>query len=547
MVSATPDITASTSFQAPAPRTKADPAPDNDSFAALVDSNTTAASSSGDRGQDRIQDRAQDHAQDAATASNQSATDRRAAPARRDAAAGAKDQTGPADRDNRDSDASTADQANGETPAPTRANKGTDTRSAAGKTGEVKKSESSDESEATDAPDTEASAASDANTDTGEAVATVLTAIVAPNLQAPVAPSSATGTAGVNAGPLTIAAAAIAASNAVTGAEATPGAAATDAATKAAAEPPGTTPANAAEAIATTAEGTPSEDAAATQTAALTAAAPQRATSKTASSAKISTASRDATISSDQAEGATTTTDSPSPDASAAAAAAPGTEATEATRSGARNAHLAQGKAEAAGPQAQPTATAHLNPAGHDTAPTPSNTPADTAQAAISFQPPVQAAATQAQSSLTVAAATPSAAVPISGLALEIAASVRSGKSRFEIRLDPAELGRIDVRIDVDHSGRVTSHLTVERPETLSMLRQDAPQLQRALNDAGLSTGDGGLQFSLRDQSSSGQNGDQSNPNARRLILTEEDPVPAAIAGSYGRMLGGNSGVDIRV
>ena len=424
---------------------------------------------------------------------------------------------------------------------------GADAMAAAGKTGEAKQSQSSDESEATDAPDTEASAASDANTDTGEAIATVLTAIVAPNLQAPVAPSSATGTAGGNAGPLTIAAAAIAASNAVTGAEATPGAAATDAATKAAAEPPGTTPANAAEVIATTAEGTPSEDAAATQTAALTAAAPQRATSKTASSAKISTASRDATISSDQAEGATTTTDSPSPDASAAAAAAPGTEATEATRSGARNAHLAQGKAEAAGPQAQPAATAHLNPAGHDTAPTPSNTPADTAQAAISFQPPVQAAATQAQSSLTVAAATPSAAVPISGLALEIAASVRSGKSRFEIRLDPAELGRIDVRIDVDHSGRVTSHLTVERPETLSMLRQDAPQLQRALNDAGLSTGDGGLQFSLRDQSSSGQNGDQSNPNARRLILTEEDPVPAAIAGSYGRMLGGNSGVDIRV
>ena len=79
-----------------------------------------------------------------------------------------------------------------------------------------------------------------------------------------------------------------------------------------------------------------------------------------------------------------------------------------------------------------------------------------------------------------------------------------SGKSRFEIRLDPAELGRIDVRIDVDRNGQVTSHLTVEKPETLAMLRQDAPQLQRALNDAGLKTGDGGLQFSLRDQSSSG-------------------------------------------
>jgi hypothetical protein len=81
------------------------------------------------------------------------------------------------------------------------------------------------------------------------------------------------------------------------------------------------------------------------------------------------------------------------------------------------------------------------------------------------------------------------------------------------------------------------------------MLRQDAPQLQQALNDAGLKTDSGGLQFSLRDQSSSGQNsGNDSNPNAQRLIITEEDAVPASVAGrSYGRSLGASGGVDIRV
>jgi hypothetical protein len=92
--------------------------------------------------------------------------------------------------------------------------------------------------------------------------------------------------------------------------------------------------------------------------------------------------------------------------------------------------------------------------------------------------------------------------------------------------------------------------LTVEKPETLSMLRQDAPQLQRALDDAGFKTGDGGLQFSLRDQSSSGQNnGDQTGRNSQRLVITnEEATIPTAIAGkSYGRMLGSSSGVDIRV
>jgi flagellar hook-length control protein FliK len=149
---------------------------------------------------------------------------------------------------------------------------------------------------------------------------------------------------------------------------------------------------------------------------------------------------------------------------------------------------------------------------------------------------------------LNVTAAT-SAPVPLSGLAVEIAASATAGKSHFEIRLDPADLGRIDVRIDVDRNGQVTSHLTVEKPETLSMLRQDAPQLQQALDDAGFKTGDGGLQFSLRDQSSSGQNsGNESGRNTQRLVISEDDTIPAVTAGrTYGRMLGSSSGVDIRV
>jgi hypothetical protein len=171
-------------------------------------------------------------------------------------------------------------------------------------------------------------------------------------------------------------------------------------------------------------------------------------------------------------------------------------------------------------------------------------------QATGTIQPqlPAAAAAAAPAGPFSVTAAT-NVAVPLSGLALEIAASARSGKSRFEIRLDPADLGRIDVRIDVDRSGQVTSHLTVEKPETLSMLRQDAPQLQRQLDDAGFKTGSGGLQFSLRDQSSSNQNnGDETGRNAQRLVVSSEDPTPAAVVGrTYGRMLGSSSGVDIKV
>ncbi len=65
----------------------------------------------------------------------------------------------------------------------------------------------------------------------------------------------------------------------------------------------------------------------------------------------------------------------------------------------------------------------------------------------------------------------------------------REGKNRFEIRLDPAELGRIDVRLDIDRQGNVTSRLLVERADTLDLLRRDLSNLERALNDAGLKTG----------------------------------------------------------
>jgi chemotaxis protein MotD len=140
--------------------------------------------------------------------------------------------------------------------------------------------------------------------------------------------------------------------------------------------------------------------------------------------------------------------------------------------------------------------------------------------------------------------------VPLSGVAVEIAQSAKAGKTSFDIRLDPAELGRIDVKIEVDKHGNVTSHLTVEKPETLTMLRQDAPQLQRALEQAGLKTNDSGMQFSLRDQSQQQQQqqGDQSGRHMHRLTINDDDTVTVAPAArGYGRMYGANGGVDISI
>jgi flagellar hook-length control protein FliK len=175
--------------------------------------------------------------------------------------------------------------------------------------------------------------------------------------------------------------------------------------------------------------------------------------------------------------------------------------------------------------------------------------PIDPSQIANPAQQPVPSAAPSVPTPQFSVTASNTLAVPLNGLALQIAVTAQSGRSRFEITLDPAELGRIDVRIDVDRHGQISSHLTVEKPETLAMLRQDAPQLQRALDNAGFKTGDNGLQFSLRDQSSSGHSrGDETAPNAQRLVIGEDEGVAAALAGrSYGRATGSGGGIDIRV
>lgn len=137
--------------------------------------------------------------------------------------------------------------------------------------------------------------------------------------------------------------------------------------------------------------------------------------------------------------------------------------------------------------------------------------------------------------------------VPVAGLAVAIAAHAQTGKNHFEIRLDPPELGRIDVRLDVDRDGQVTSHLRVERPETLDLLRRDAPALERALQQAGLKTSDNGLQFSLRDHSFSQHNQGRDTPAMARIMVPDETLVPAETQRHYGRLAGLGSGVDIRV
>ena len=89
---------------------------------------------------------------------------------------------------------------------------------------------------------------------------------------------------------------------------------------------------------------------------------------------------------------------------------------------------------------------------------------------------------------------------PVNTIAFNIARNFDNGINRFQLRIDPPELGRVDVKLDMTVEGRVQAHLTVERSETLDLMMRDARSLERALADAGLSMNKDSLTFSLKDQ-----------------------------------------------
>ncbi|MCM2343857.1 MAG: flagellar hook-length control protein FliK [Alphaproteobacteria bacterium] len=67
----------------------------------------------------------------------------------------------------------------------------------------------------------------------------------------------------------------------------------------------------------------------------------------------------------------------------------------------------------------------------------------------------------------------------------------------FTIKLDPPELGRVEIKMMIDKNNAVKAHLVIEKPETFMMLQRDAQVLERSLQGIGLDTGDGGLSFEL--------------------------------------------------
>lgn len=140
--------------------------------------------------------------------------------------------------------------------------------------------------------------------------------------------------------------------------------------------------------------------------------------------------------------------------------------------------------------------------------------------------------------------------VPLGQVPMTIGLRSLAGSSEFQIRLDPIELGRIDVKLEIDKAkGTVATHLVVDRPDTLALLQRDAGQLQQALAQAGLDSSASGINLSLRGDgggTAGGQNGQAGGDGRPQAPWGAEGADIPADAAPYQR-LRGYGGLDIRI
>lgn len=152
---------------------------------------------------------------------------------------------------------------------------------------------------------------------------------------------------------------------------------------------------------------------------------------------------------------------------------------------------------------------------------------------ALSFENQLRASAQAQQAAAQAQQAAKSQGGPAADqIAMKIHKAVAGGNERISVQLHPAELGRVDVKMEFGQDGLLRASITAERPETLDMLQRDARALERALSDAGVKTDSGSLNFNTRDTAGQqqafdqGRSGAASGGNAANGTASGDDTVP---------------------
>ncbi|WP_304175536.1 flagellar hook-length control protein FliK [Phenylobacterium aquaticum] len=162
------------------------------------------------------------------------------------------------------------------------------------------------------------------------------------------------------------------------------------------------------------------------------------------------------------------------------------------------------------------------------------------------------------------ATGTSRATVPVRGspetvasLAAQIVKKLDGRTTRFDVELNPADLGRVDVRIEIGAHGRLTASMSFENPQAAAELRGRADELTKALEQAGFDMS-GGMSFDVAgdrgqaNQNQTGQStsdgGGQARGRAFQAALdTASGSADAALSSALAYRTRPAAGVDIRI
>ncbi len=149
---------------------------------------------------------------------------------------------------------------------------------------------------------------------------------------------------------------------------------------------------------------------------------------------------------------------------------------------------------------------------------------------------PPPTAQQQQQAATTPDASAARAAPAAAQVGREIIRRFNGQSTQFDLRLDPPELGRVEVRIEVSRDHRVTATLTAESPQALVELARHARELQQSLQSAGLELAENGLSFDLRQGGEGARESFEAGRGEDRAASAPEDetPIPTARARPVG-------------
>lgn len=208
----------------------------------------------------------------------------------------------------------------------------------------------------------------------------------------------------------------------------------------------------------------------------------------------------------------------PSASAPAAAqAAALPSHAAAPSEAGDTAAHAVQKHSVAAAAEEEPSAALLALPAEAAALPPVASAPLpNAAPAPLGVAPHPAAPQAPARSPAADKPAPPPAAAQVGPALASFAAGVAhpGAPQHLTIRLDPTDLGRVQVRIERSPDGSARVDLKVEKPDTLLLLLRDQPQLHRALDLAGVPSTERTLQFHLAPPDAAAPGGMAAQSNA---------------------------------